>query len=142
MNCRVVYYSRTGNTRRVAEAIAQAVGCEAESVDRCRITEGVDLLFLGGAVYATYQHNYHPAIRHFLKDLDKTRVRKIAVFATYAFSSSIGKLIDLASSAGFLVTSESFACKGRFLLFNLRHPDAAEIDRAKEFANHLAGNAR
>ena len=142
MKARVVYYSRTGNTRKLAEAIAEEVGCRAEDADNARIEEPVDLLFVGGAVYATYQHGYHPAIRQFLKDVDKSKVRRVAVFVTFAFSDSIGKLENLVKNAGLALASEKFACKGKFLFFNLRRPNKDDMARAKEFAKRVASQVR
>ena len=138
MRAQVAYYSRTGNTKKVAEAIAEAVGCNAESADECRVDEPIDVLFLGGAVYATYQHGYHPAIRQFLKDLDKRKVKKVAVFVTFAFSDSIGKLEDLVKNSGLVLASEKFACKGKFLFWNLRRPNKDDLQKAKEFAERVA----
>jgi len=130
-------HSRTGNTRQLAEAIAEEVGCRAEDADNARIEEPVDLLFVGGAVYATYQHGYHPAIRQFLKDVDKRKVKKVAVLVTFAFSDSIGKLENLVTNAGLALAGEKFACKGKFLFFNLRHPDKNDLQKAKEFARRM-----
>lgn len=54
MNAAVRYYSRSGNTKAVAEAIAKGAGVQAVSVDAAdaKITEPVDVLFIGGALYA------------------------------------------------------------------------------------------
>ncbi len=47
MKTAVRYYSRTGNTKVIAEAIAPVAGCQAESIEVP--LEGVtDILFLGG----------------------------------------------------------------------------------------------
>ena len=46
----VRYQSRGGNTKAVAEVIAQALGTEALSVDN-PVTEYTEVLFLGGGVY-------------------------------------------------------------------------------------------
>lgn len=50
----VRYYSRSGNTKLVADAIAQAIGTTAISVDQAdaKITQSIDTLFVGGALYA------------------------------------------------------------------------------------------
>ena len=51
----VRYCSRTkfGNTRRIAEAIAEGAGAKAISIDdEPKLTEKADILFLGGAPYA------------------------------------------------------------------------------------------
>ncbi len=54
MNIAVRYYSRSGNTKLLAEAIAKGVGVEAISVDAAnsKIEKEVDVLFIGGALYA------------------------------------------------------------------------------------------
>ena len=51
MKIAVRYYSRGGNTKKVAEAIAKAVGVEAKTVSE-PLTEDVDILFLGSSPYA------------------------------------------------------------------------------------------
>ena len=51
MKIAVRYYSRTGNTKKLAEAIAKAVCAEAETTDE-PLREDVDILFLGSSVYA------------------------------------------------------------------------------------------
>ena len=50
MKAMVVYYSLTGNTRKIAEAMAIEIGCEAESVETAVISEELDYLFIGAAV--------------------------------------------------------------------------------------------
>ena len=54
MSVAVRYYSRSGNTKKVAEYIAEAAGVSAVSVDSkdAAITEKADVLFVGGALYA------------------------------------------------------------------------------------------
>ena len=81
MNIAVRYYSKSGNTRAVAEAVAEAVGVKAVSVDTAEadIKEPVDLLFIGGALYA-YGLDKH--LKEYLKTLKKENVKKAVVFST------------------------------------------------------------
>ncbi len=51
MKIAIRYYTKTGNTKKLAEAISSAIGVEAKTVDE-PLTEDVDILFLGSAVYA------------------------------------------------------------------------------------------
>ena len=51
MKVAVRYFSRGGNTKKLAEAIASAIGVEAKDVS-FGLNEDVDLLFLGSSVYA------------------------------------------------------------------------------------------
>ena len=51
MKIAVRYYTKTGNTKRLAEAIAEAVGAKALPIST-PIAEPVDILFLGNSYYA------------------------------------------------------------------------------------------
>ena len=51
MKIEVRYYTRSGNTKKLAETIANAVGVEAKTTD-VPLTEDIDILFLGSSVYA------------------------------------------------------------------------------------------
>ena len=46
MNIAVRYYTKTGNTQRLAEAIGKAIGVEALPIS-VPLTEKADILFLG-----------------------------------------------------------------------------------------------
>ena len=60
------YYTKTGNTKKLAEAISQVVNVEAKTVDE-PLTEDVDILFLGSAVYAA---GIDGKIKEFIKNID------------------------------------------------------------------------
>ena len=51
MKIAVRYYTRGGNTKKLADAISKAVGVDAETTS-VPLTEDVDILFLGSSVYA------------------------------------------------------------------------------------------
>ena len=71
----VRYYSRSGNTKTAAEAIARAIGTDAVSVDSASasLQEPVDVLFIGGALYA-YGIDKH--LKAYLGSLKKDQVKK------------------------------------------------------------------
>ena len=81
MNVAVRYYSRSGNTRKVAEHIAKAAGVEAISVDSndAALNEKVDVLFIGGALYA---YGIDDNLKQYLKGLSRAKVGKAVVFST------------------------------------------------------------
>lgn len=51
MKTAVRYFTMTGNTKKLAEAIAAALDVTAEDLSK-PLTEDVDVLFLGSSVYA------------------------------------------------------------------------------------------
>jgi flavodoxin len=140
MKVKVVYHSETGSTKKVAEAIAAAVGVSAEKAGESLINEKIDVLFIGAAVYATYQ-GFHPSIKKLVAAAQAADVRRVALFGTYAFRSSMDKLMALAKGAGLPVAEESFICKGKFLFFNFRHPNKADLQKATDFAKKLTAGA-
>lgn len=81
MSNAVRYYSRSGKTRQVAQVIAQVVGTEALSVDSAagHVSEPVDTLFLGGALYA-YGLDKH--LETWIDTLDPALVGQVVLFST------------------------------------------------------------
>ena len=51
MKCAVRYYTKTGNTKKLAEAVAAALGVEALPIS-VPVEEAVDILFLWNSYYA------------------------------------------------------------------------------------------
>ena len=132
MNVRVAYYSATGNTRKVAETIARALGCTATGIDEYP-TGPADLLFLGAAVYATHDHGLHAAVKAFIAGLDPTMVKRVALFSTgFIQSEAIAMMRSRLEARGITVVPESFFSLGRFALFNMGHPNAKELESAAE----------
>ena len=73
MKIAVRYYTKTGNTKRLAEAVAEAVGVEALPI-ATPVTEAVDILFLGNSYYA---FSIDPEVRKYIVSLDKKMEGKI-----------------------------------------------------------------
>ena len=140
MNVRVAYYSATGNTRRVAESIAGALGGTATSINDYHEDSRVDLLFLGAAVYATHGHGVHEAVKKFIASLDAAMVKKVALFSTgFIQSEAIPGMRKLLQARGIAVLPDSYFCLGRFALFNLGHPNVVELGGAAEFSRKAVG---
>lgn len=134
MTAAVRYYSRSGNTKKLAEAIAGAASTTAESVEKA-ITAPVDLLFLGGAIYAG---NVDAHLLTFIRQLKPDFVKSVAVFSTAAGSKSIHpKVAELLKSQGIAVMNETFQCRGKFLLANKGSPNEKDCADAAAFAKKL-----
>ena len=89
MKVAVRYYTKTGNTKRLAEAIAEALGVEALPIST-PVTEQVDVLFLGNSYYA---FSIDPEVRDFVRVLDKSKVGKIVNFGSAAMLNSTYKKV-------------------------------------------------
>ena len=126
MKIAVRYYSRSGNTKAVAEAIAKEVGVEAVSVDQsdAALSEPADVLFVGGALYA-YGIDDH--LKEFLQALKKEDTKKAVVFSTSWLSKHAIDLIKSGlSEAEIPVADEFFYVRGK--------PKDTQLKEAAAFA--------
>jgi flavodoxin len=130
MSGTVIYYSRTGNTRKIAEAVAK--GACAKCIPVEKISEIEDkLLFLGTPVHA-----FGPSrpILDFLRKCDWSG-KKVALFCTYAGlgnKRTLRKMKAEVERMGGKVVGE-FSCRGRFKIFGRGKPTPEDERRAEEF---------
>ena len=84
MKIAVRYYSKLGNTQRIAQAIAEGAGTEAVSITaEPALTEPVDVLFLGGAPYANIMA---PELKAYAETLTPALVGRVVLFTTSNWS--------------------------------------------------------
>ena len=131
MKIAVRYYTKTGNTKRLAESIAKAVGVEALPISTA-VTEPVDILFLGNSYYA---FTIDPEVRDFVRGLDKGLVGKIVNFGSVAMLNSTYKKVKAAADkVGIPMDEREFHCKGEFKGIHKGKPDESDLKAAAEFA--------
>ena len=134
MTYAVRYYTQTGNTKRLAEAIAEELGVQALPLS-APITEKVDVLFLGNSYYA---FTIAPEVREFVAGLDKAKVGKIINFGTAAMMNSTYKKVrSVAATKGIPVLDREFHCKGEFKGMNKGRPNEDDLKLARVFAKSI-----
>ncbi len=134
MNIAVRYYTKTGNTKRLAEAVAEAAGAEALPLSS-PIEEPVDILFLGNSYYA---FTIDPEVREFIRNLDREKVGKIVNFGSAAMLNSTYKKVKAeADKAGIPMDAREFHCKGEFKGLHKGRPNAEDLAAAAEFAKGI-----
>ena len=134
MEIAVRYYTKTGNTRRLAEAVAEAVGAEALPLSS-PIEVPVDILFLGNSYYA---FSIDPEVREFIRKLDKSKVGRIVNFGSAAmFNSTYKKVKAEADKVGIPMDEREFHCKGEFKGVHKGRPNAEDLAAAADFAKSI-----
>ncbi len=135
MKIAVRYYSRGGNTKKIAEAISEAVGVEAKTVSE-PLTEDVDILFLGSAPYA---FNVDDEVKKFIGNINVS-VGKVINFSTSAVISSTRKYVEkLFAEKNIPVAKEEFSCRGAFAMLHKGKPDENDLRAAADFAKKIIG---
>ena len=109
----VRYYSKSGNTKLLAEAIGKGAGVIPISVDEdsAKITEDIDVLFIGGALYA---YGLDKVMNEYLAGIDGSKVKKAVVFSTSWISKHSIDLIKKAlKEKGIEVADETFYVRNK-----------------------------
>ena len=131
MTYAVRYYTKTGNTKRLAQAVADELGVEALPISE-PIKEPVDLLFLGNSYYA---FNIDPEVKAFIGSLDASKVGKIVNFGSAAMLNSTYKKVKAeADKVGIAMDEKEFHCKGEFKGIHKGRPNEDDLRAAAEFA--------
>ncbi|MFG2331697.1 flavodoxin family protein [Streptomyces sp. NPDC048604] len=136
-----------GNTRRIADTMAQVLDAKVVSPEQADLTElaEADLVGFGSGVFHS---RLHPRLTDFVKALPTGRGRAF-VFATsglpeYPLMSFTRPLVQLLEGKGFEV-DESFLCRAfdtwtPFKLIggiNKQRPNAGDLAAARAFAGRL-----
>lgn len=134
MKTAVRYYTKTGNTKRLAESVAEAIGTEALPLSS-PIEEPVDILFLGNSYYA---FSIDPEVSEFIRKLDRSQVGRIVNFGSAAMLNSTYKKVKAeADKVGIPMDEREFHCKGEFKGIHKGRPDSDDLAAVAEFAKSI-----
>jgi flavodoxin len=129
--------SRGGNTRKVADAIAEELGITVTDLSTL-LPDTTKILFLGSG---TYGGRPGEALMKFIGSGTFTGSR-VAIFGTSYSPAGSEKMIavmaDALTQKGAIILG-SWHCRGKFLLLNRGHPDREDLDNAKKFAREMPG---
>ena len=130
MRVEVRYFTRNGGTKKLADAIAAAMGVEARTVDQ-PLEKFADVVFLGASVYGGKPD---PSVTAFIAQNAK-QIGKIVVFGSACTGKSAHAAIKSAAAGSAVKTAEMFfQCKGQFWFFNKNRPNDQDCADAADFA--------
>lgn len=133
MDYQVIYYSKTGHTKKVAEAIASELDVIAEDVSSADLDADA-LVFLGSGCYGG---NPSKDMTKFILDSD-FKSRSVALFGTSGSGEGkeVNEMEKVLSSKEALIKGKFF-CKGQILLKNRGRPNEEDLEGAREFARRM-----
>jgi len=158
MRCCIIYFSQTGNTRKVAETIQETLAAQAGSCALVQLAdadpllvERYDLIGLGTPAFY-FREPYN--VQKFLEELPdhSGNPRPFFFFLTHGGTpGAIAQRISgLAARQGF-VTLDFYQCLGydtytpfasRIPASGAGHPDQQDLERAKAFATGVLNKAK
>ena len=136
MKVEIRYFTRGGNTKKLADAIAKELGVEAKTTSE-PLTEDVDILFLGSSVYA---FGVDEEVEKFIRGID-VKVGKVVNFSTAALVKSTYKQVaKLLKEKQIPFAEEEFACRGSFAAAHKGRPNEDDCRAAAEFAKKMVSH--
>ncbi len=130
----VIYISKTGNTRKVAEAIANELDMSAEDAKTKKELAKNSFVFLGTGCY------FPMPGRGFKKFISRNDFngRKVALFGTSGNGQGkeVEALEKMVTAKGAKVAGK-FYCAGKLLFFHRKHPTAEDLENARKFASEM-----
>jgi len=142
----VIYYSKSGNTQKIAEAIATGMGTKAKRLGEVKPKElaTYDIICLGGPVHYGQPDK---VVSNFIKNLPELKGKKVGLFCTKSISGdkpAIAAMRKEVEDKG-MVFAGSFCAIGqsRFFanfgprIFHRGHPNIKELSMAEEFGRSL-----
>ena len=133
MNIAVRYYTRSGNTKKLADAVAKTASVESKDITN-PLTEKADILFLGCSYYA---FDVDEAVKQFIIE-NKDNIGKIVCFGTSAMMKSMKKPVKkVADTVGIAVADEEFHCRGEFAKIHKGRPNEKDLAGVSAFAKNI-----
>ncbi len=133
MKIAIRYYSKGGNTKKIAEAVSKAAGIKAKPVSE-PLEGDIDVLLLCAA---PYKFNIDPAVKDFISGIG-VKVGKAVLFSTSATVKPIGKyLAKLFAEKNIPLESEEFFCPGEFMMLHKGRPNDEDCRSAAAFARKI-----
>ncbi len=130
----VRYFSKSGNTKKVADAIAKAADCNAESIPK-PLTGYTDILFLGASVY---WGGIADEVKKYITGLNCKTIGKVVIFSTSALTQrAYPQIKKYLQKNNICVDDENFYCRGQFTALHKGHPDENDLTAATQFTNNL-----
>jgi flavodoxin len=130
----VVYYSMGGNTRKVAEVLAEELGTTAKNIKSVDTLPEDAFIFLGSGCYGAVLPK---DISDFI-ERNHLKGKKIALFTTSAFAmkKEIEVMEKQIIDKGVQLTGH-FDCFGQFVALRRGHPNQEDLEKAREFARSM-----
>ncbi len=130
MKTAIRYYSKFGHTRKMAAVVAEETGAEPLTIET-PITEPVDVLYLGSAVYAAV---VDWRVKKFIKTLTPDLVKNVICFSSAAIiDSNYPKVRSMLEARGITVDDRQFTCRGSMGPIKAGHPNAQDLEDLRKF---------
>ena len=142
MKAAVIYASKSGNTKKIADAIAQQIGIQAHNISlntQSPSIEDIDLFFIGTGIHAGTPN---PDIEKYLNALNLKAPKQFVFFITWGGAGRTDKQVKTRLQAilvdkGHRVLEDYFICYGGWKLLRRGRPNTDDVKAAVEWVKKI-----
>ena len=129
MKYAIRYYTKSGNTKKLADAIAEVLNIEAKPITD-ELEADVGVLFLGSSIYGSA---IDPSVKNFFNNLN-VEIGLLVNFSTAGImQSSYNQIKDICNNNDITISDDEFHCPGSFAGMNIDRPNEDDIENIKNF---------
>jgi flavodoxin len=131
MKIAIIYYSKLGHSKKIAQAIAQEFQVKAHDIRANPPLNHVDMLYIVSGIYGGRSA---PELIEYLRTLDHQQINQ-----AWLITSSGGKTTPAADvravlmERGIPVADKEFTCQGAILFVGIGHPNRLDIQNTIKF---------
>ena len=127
----VIYYTKLGHSKKIAQAIAQELRVKAQDVCNNPKLDQIDRLYIVSGIYGGVSA---PELVAYLKSLNPQQVKQAFLLTSSGGKTSPATNVRaILTELGIPVSKEEFTCQGAIFLFGLGHPNKVDLQNAVAF---------
>ncbi len=116
--------------KKMAEVVSEVTGVKAETTN-IPVTEEVDILFLGSAIYVA---GIDDKVKEFIATLDNKKVKNVVCFSSAAIlPSSYSQVKQLLEKRNIHVDEREFHCRGQLTVMHKGRPNKEDLNNLRKF---------
>ncbi|MBQ6220240.1 MAG: flavodoxin [Methanosphaera sp.] len=129
MKYAIRYYSKSGNTEKLAQVASQVLDIPALDITN-PLEEDVDILFFGSGVYGCA---LDPAVISFFDNIG-VKVSSLVNFSTAGMmESNYNFMKHILSATDIILSEKEFHCPGSFVGLNKDRPNDTDLEEFRKF---------
>jgi len=132
----VIYATTTKHSKKLAEAIGEALKVEAKNIAENPTLHDIDLLFIVGGIYGGASM---PELLAYIKEMDAPALKHAVLVTSCASGKQRQDAVRRILEEKGIKVMDEFVCKGAILFVSLTHPNCKDLKEAADFALEIAG---
>ncbi|MBN1775711.1 MAG: hypothetical protein JW817_04515 [Clostridiales bacterium] len=134
MNIKLVYYTKTGHSRKIAEAVGKELAIEPLDIADNPTLFGADILFIVGGIYNGVSAG---EMIQFGEKLRPAMAQRVAIITSSAFRKDTQQQLSMTLKSNYIEVIGECLVRGAFTVISMGHPNKQDYNTAVEFAKNL-----